>query len=138
MNLSVEYSHIGILLVSVREQSTRAGKGAFDEPFHVRLGLEQFQITVVKKTYVEIIRLFIQHCMVVVERVELDVLGDTSNPNSVNNSLGAKSEDVCGSMFDIGSDVSILSFLSSLCFLCFVLSVLGMSSTIFCKELIGE
>lgn len=76
---------------------------------------------------------------------EEGVLGDTSNPISVNNSLGAKAGVVCscsccGCCCCVAwGAISILSFLSFLCFLCFFLSLpLGMSSTIFCKESIGE
>ena len=71
------------------------------------------------------------------EREEEEAVGETSNPISFNKSLGVKAGVVCSYCRVYGS----CSFLSFLCFLCLFLSLpplFGISSTIFCKESIGE
>ena len=65
MNFRVEYSHVSILFVSVHEQSAFIGEWAFHVPFHVSLGLKQFQVTIVKKTYVEIIFFLISYSSII-------------------------------------------------------------------------
>ena len=143
MHFSVEYTHVTVLLVSVREDSTLTREGAFHVPLHVGHGLEQYEVAEMKETNVEIILLPIHDGGDTVELEEVEVVGEMSNPISFNNSLGAKAGVVCNCGRGDGGGGGMFSFF--LCFLCFFFSLpvllalsFGMVSTIFCKELMGE
>ena len=59
VHFSVEYTHVTVLLVSVREHSPLPRKRAFHVSFHIGHGLKQFQIAEMKETNVKIILLLI-------------------------------------------------------------------------------
>lgn len=137
MNLPVECPHVSILFIPIREQSTCIGKRAFDEPFHVRLGFKQLQAVIVKKTRVKI-KSFSSITLIAVgepDELDDDVLGDRSNPISVNSSLGAETGVFCSCWMVCGTTSSVVSILSFLRFLCFFLLYLVRHPPFFVKNL---